>query len=88
MTHTLEYRDMNKTNSSTLTVIERGESRLVAGREIRLEHATAGYECAGSCAIWVDGYWAVRFNDKDGTRHGRRCRQESDARELFKAWTK
>jgi hypothetical protein len=88
MTHTIEYRDMNSANASHLTIIATGESATREGRVIRLEHATSGYELAGSCARWTDGYWAVRFNENDGTLHGRRFRDEGEARTLFAAWTK
>jgi hypothetical protein len=55
------------------------------GREYRLEQASEGYESAGSMMRWTDGYWAVSF-DFEGARHGRRFKEEADARTLFDQW--
>ena len=39
--------------------------------EVALQFATPGFECAGSCARWTNGYWAVRWHQW-GAIQGRR----------------
>lgn len=39
---------------------------------VRLIRSSKGYEMAGSCARWTDGYYAVRWNRPDGSIHGGR----------------
>lgn len=40
--------------------------------KVRLIKSSKGYEMAGSCARWTDGYYAVRWNRPDGSIHGGR----------------
>lgn len=81
-----EYGDLTKEDFTTRTVIERrymrGETRSAA-----LVMSSSGFECAGSLARWTDAYWAVETYI-DGSRHGRRFKNEADAVALFDRWTK
>jgi hypothetical protein len=47
--------------------------------KVRLLKSTAGYEMAGSCARWTDGYYAVRWNRVDGSIHGGRYKTLAEA---------
>jgi hypothetical protein len=78
----VEYSEVHEGNRARTVVLARED---VYGREYRLVQSTAGYECAGSCARWTDGYTAVLF-DSDGAVHGRRFKSEADARALFSRW--
>ena len=54
---------------------------------VKLEWSSPGWECAGSCARWTNGYWAVRYEDRNGCRQGRCMKSEDEARALFAKWT-
>jgi hypothetical protein len=58
--------------------------------DVMLQWSSPGYEIAGSCCRWTNGYWAVRWQ-RDGATHGRRYPNGADgeaaAREHFKSLT-
>ncbi len=49
-----------------------GLQRSWFGDEIMLVWSSPGFQPAGSCMTWTNGFWAVWFHQPDGTRHGRR----------------
>ena len=79
-----EYRDIKPEQFSVHTVLDK---RTKGNREYRLEHAAAGYEPAGACARMREvECWSVLFY-LDGATHGRSFLSETQARDLFNAWT-
>jgi len=54
--------------------------------KVRLEHSSPGYEMAGSCARWTNGWFAVRWLDGSAT-YGQRYKDDAEgeikAREHF-----
>lgn len=58
--------------------------RSIAGN-IRLEWCSPGWDIAGSCMIWINGYWACRFWLYDGTRHGQRYAPDEAGEEKARA---
>ena len=87
MTRIAEYGTFPAEDIAARTLIEeRTTDKGAFSRTYRLWQVGAGWETAGSVARWTDGYWAVLF-DMDGASHGRRFRDEQEARCLFDAWT-
>lgn len=59
------------------------DTKVCGRRRIRLEAVTAGWAIAGSVLRWDNGYFAVRWDERDGTTHGRRFRELADAVKHF-----
>ena len=79
-----EYGNVTDENRSRRTILE--DCVGSDGRRYALVHRTPGYECAGSMARWTNESWAVE-TWIDGTRHGQRFKNESEARALFDRWS-
>ena len=52
------------------TIAEAPSARVRA--VVRIVWSSPGYESAGSCARWTNGFWAVRWRDSSGAIQGRR----------------
>ena len=51
--------------------------------DIRLDCVSPGWEPAGSRLRWTNGGYAVTWRQHDGSTHGRRFRDEGEARAYF-----
>ena len=55
--------------------------------EFRFEWSSPGWECAGAAMRWTNGFWAVRWTDRNGSIQGQRftndAEGEAKARECF-----
>jgi hypothetical protein len=82
-----EYAEVNESNSARTEVMASGKHARL-GMEVKLIYSTPGFEPAGSCARWTNGYWAVRFQ-LEGATHGQRYKpaDEAEAREHFARMT-
>lgn len=81
-----EAGDVNEGNRAQTERIASAWSDLVRA-EVDLSYVTPGFEIAGSVCRWTNGYWAVRWQMRDGTTHGRRYQPtdpgETEARSHF-----
>lgn len=68
------------------TRLAQAPSRHTPGLVFYLEHLSAGYAIAGSCARWDAECWRVSFH-MDGARHGQRFASEIAARAFFNSRT-
>jgi len=55
--------------------------------DVRLVHATEGYEPAGAMARWTDEFWAIHYM-VDGAINGRRYRTLPEAEQHFDRLTR
>lgn len=78
-----EYGEVNDADKARVTILERN---LVAGREYLLVHSTPGFESAGSCMRWTNGFYGVRFHS-NGAINGRQFKTEQEARDMMRLWT-
>jgi hypothetical protein len=77
-----EVDDSNRAVTTRLDVVTAPD-----GREYHLIHQSAGFEAAGSCARWTNGYFAAR-RLIDGAWHGRQFKTEQEARDIIDAWVR
>jgi hypothetical protein len=89
-----EYSDLTPDNRQQLQVVAKALPRpdfpgrnSVSGN-IKLVWSSPGFQPAGSCCTWTNGFWAVWIFMADGTRHRRRYPPDDDgeakAREHFR----
>jgi hypothetical protein len=76
--------DVDDSNRARVSVLE---ERTAAGRTYRLVRSSPGFEPAGSCARWTNGYFAIRF-EVGGAIHGRQFKTETEARALLETWAR
>ncbi len=77
-----ECGDVDESTRAQTEIVER---ILVANRCYLLVHSSPGFELAGSCMRWTNGYWAVRFMANDAWQ-GRQFKTEAEARSLLEVW--
>ncbi len=77
-----ECGDVDETNRAQTEILERV---LVGNRCYLLVHSSPGFELAGSCMRWTNGYYAVRFMATNAW-HGRQFKTEQEAREMLEVW--
>ena len=82
--YTAEYRDLNKEDFATRTVLKRGEPKdKYVKSPVDLYHLSGGYCLAGSCARYQNKeVWGVSYTFNDAT-HGRRYLTRQEAEEHF-----
>lgn len=91
-----EYGEQNAERAVVELIAEKEPRADFPGRRailggIWLIWSSPGFEFAGSCMTWTNGYWAVRWRRRDNTYHGQRYRLddggETKAREHFRRLT-
>ena len=78
-----EYGELNDTNRAIVSLLASAYSARIRG-DVQLVRSSPGFETAGSCARWTNGFYAVWFY-VGGSRNGRQYRldDETSARAHF-----
>jgi hypothetical protein len=79
MPATAEYGSELFVNNKAVVELRAEKHSAMLKTKVMLIHSSKGYEMAGSCARWTNGYYAVRWNRPDGTIHGGRYKTLKDA---------
>src|SRR5690348_7658146 len=78
-----EYGELNETNKAQVTILDTVEGDR---KTYSLIHSTPGFESAGSCARWTNGYYAVRIKQRDGSIGGRCFKTLHEAQAMLDKW--